>query len=71
METEIQQTKLLLKEKEVAILRENASLKETEAKLQAENEWKKAELKANKKLHDLEEERKAEIVDAEVEALEK
>ena len=47
---------------DIAILRKKVSLKETEAKLQAENE-------ATQKL--LDEERKAAIVDAEVKALEK
>ena len=69
VEAEAQRTKLLFKEREIAILREKASLKETEANLQAENERKKTELEATQKL--LDEERKAAIVDAEVKALEK
>ena len=60
VEAETQRTKLQFKEREVAILREKASLKETKAKLQAENERKKEELEATQKL--LDEERKAAIV---------
>ena len=69
MEAEAQRNKLLFKEREVAILREKASLKETEAKLQADKGRKKEELEAIQKL--LNGERKFAIVDAEVKALEK
>lgn len=68
MEAETQRANVQFREKELAILKQKASLRETEAKRQAESERKKAELEATH--HFLEEERKAAVAEAEVRALE-
>lgn len=67
MEAETQRANVQFREKELVILKQKASLRETEAKRQAEIEHKKAELDATH--HFLEEERKAAVAEAEVRAL--
>lgn len=67
MEADIQHANVQFREKELAILKQKASLREIEAKRQAESERKKAELVATH--HFLEEERKAAVAEAEVRAL--
>ncbi|XP_061185506.1 uncharacterized protein LOC133193562 [Saccostrea echinata] len=68
VEAETQRANILFREKELAILKEKASLKEYEAKQHAESERKKAELEATH--HLLGEKRKATLVEAEVKAIE-
>lgn len=67
MEAETHRANIQFREKELAILKQKASLRETEAKRQAESERKKTELEATH--HFLEDERKAVVAKAEVRAL--
>ena len=69
MEVQAKRAELKFREKEFELMQQKAMLVETEAKLIAENERKKAEIEATYRL--LEEERKTAVIEAEVKALEK
>ena len=69
MEVQAKRAELKVSEKDFELMQQKAMLVETEAKLIAESERKKAEIEATYRL--LEEERKTAVIEAEVKALEK